>query len=211
MTPAFEHYRRVVQLLLWKHPVGPGGFLVLKAPQIAPHIGEFAAVFPEAQFVVTDRDPFRCTVSIAVLGHSIVDRFCVENPLADDGARDRRVLSWVRESLAALAALTDAMPDRTTHVPYPDLVAGPAVTAPALVSATGLTVDEELPRRVEEFLGAQQAGVRLAPPKDLTTMGYTHGDTLADPVVREYCRRFAVQPERERLTGAQPPTTMSAL
>ncbi len=34
LGPAFENYRRVVQLLLWKHPVEPGGFLVLKAPQI---------------------------------------------------------------------------------------------------------------------------------------------------------------------------------
>jgi hypothetical protein len=41
LTPAYEHYRRVVQLLLWKHPVGPDGFLVLKAPQISRHVAAF--------------------------------------------------------------------------------------------------------------------------------------------------------------------------
>src|SRR3712207_8979126 len=33
-TPVFEHYRQVVQILLWKNPVSPGGWLVLKAPQV---------------------------------------------------------------------------------------------------------------------------------------------------------------------------------
>ena len=69
LDPAFEHYRRVVQLLLWKHPVEPGGFLVVKAPQIAArHIARFAEVFPEARFVITDRDPYRCVVSLAGAG-----------------------------------------------------------------------------------------------------------------------------------------------
>jgi hypothetical protein len=61
MTTAFVHYRQVVRLLLWQHPVGECGFLVLKAPQI----GAFGAVFPEAQFVVTARDPFRALALMA--------------------------------------------------------------------------------------------------------------------------------------------------
>lgn len=54
-TVAFEHHRQLIQLLTWKHPVPEGGHLVLKAPQIAVHIEAFAAVFPEARFVVPDR------------------------------------------------------------------------------------------------------------------------------------------------------------
>jgi hypothetical protein len=203
MTPAFEHYRRVVQLLLWKHPVRAGGFLVLKAPQIARHIAEFAAVFPEAHFVVTDRDPFRCTVSIAVLGHSIVGPFCIENPLAGDGARDARVSTWVQGSLAALAAFTDAAPHRTTHVAYPDLVTRPGAVAQAILAGAGLPTDDGLPGQVESFLEAQRKGRRLDPPADLDTMGYGHDEVMANPVVDEYCRRFGVQPETRRLTGAQ--------
>ena len=89
LCPAFENYRRVVQLLLWKHPVEPGGFLVLKAPQISRQVAQFAEVFPEARFVITDRDPYRCIVSLAVLGHAIVEWFCETNPLTDDGHRSK--------------------------------------------------------------------------------------------------------------------------
>jgi hypothetical protein len=148
---------------------------------------------------------------MAVLGHSIMEPFCVQSPLAHDGARDRHMLSFMRERLASLAAFTDAAPDRTTHVAYPDLAGHPAATALALVSAAGLPADEQLPARVEEFMGAQRSGRRLAPPRELDTMGYTHGDVQGDPIVRDYCRRFGVHPERERLTGTQPPTAMSAL
>ena len=88
-TPAFEHYRQVVQLLTWRHPVDPGGFLVLKAPQIARHLDAFADVFPEARFVVTDRDPFRALVSVAVLGQSIVEPFSVVDRRDRTARRDR--------------------------------------------------------------------------------------------------------------------------
>ena len=93
LTPAFEHYRRVVQMLLWKHPVDPDGFLVLKAPQIAAEIAAFAEVFPEADFLITDRDPYRCIVSMAVMGESIVEPFCVDNPITDGSAATAPSLS----------------------------------------------------------------------------------------------------------------------
>jgi sulfotransferase family protein len=75
LGPAFESYRRVVQLLLWKHAVEPGGFLVLKAPQVSRQLAQFAEVFPDARCVITDRDPYRCIVSLAVLGPTIVEWF----------------------------------------------------------------------------------------------------------------------------------------
>jgi hypothetical protein len=204
LTPAFEHYRRVVQMLLWKHSVDPDGFLVLKAPQIGGQIAAFADVFPEATFLITDRDPYRCIVSMAVMGESIIDPFCVENPITDDGTRHRTVLSWVKPKLAALSSFTAAAPDRVTHVPYPELVGRPDDTVQRALSTLDVPHDAELSGRIQGFLDAQHSGARAAPPSELPTMGYAHDDVLSDPVVADYCRTFDIEPERARLTGAQP-------
>ena len=204
LTPAYENYRRVVQLLLWKHPVYLDGFLVLKAPQIGGQIATFADVFPEADFVITDRDPFRCMVSIAVMGESIIEPFCIDNPLTNDGTRDRLVLSWIRPKLAALSAFSAAAPERVTHVAYPALVGDPRETAPHTLSALGLPVDQNLAVRIDTFLDAQRTGGRAAPPSELASMGYTHDDVLSDLTMSDYCRTFGIAPERSRLTGTHP-------
>ena len=200
-TPAFEGYRRVVQLLLWQHPVPPGGFLVLKAPQVVRAVTELGAVFPEARFVVTDRDPFRCITSLAVLVHSIVEPFCTSNPVADDGRRNRVVFDGLVGGLAAVAAATTLEPTRVVHVPYPALVDDPAAAARSVLTDAG----PELDGSVASFLAAQRAGRRPPPPLDLDPMGYDHDAVLADPTVAAYCERFGIEPERVRRTGAAPP------
>lgn len=199
LRPAFESYRRVVQLLLWKHPVEPGGFLVLKAPQISRHVAAFADVFPEARFVITDRDPYRSVVSSAVLGHSIAGWFCEPNPLADDGHRARFSIDEVPGKLAALADFTTTAPARALHVPYPELVRAPVDVVGRALAPTA--TDDELPGKVIAFLERQRAGERAAPPEALDPMGYDRADVWGDPVVNAYCQRFGIEPERTRLTG----------
>ena len=205
-TPAYRNYRRVVQLLLWRNPVEPGGFLVLKAPQIALHAAAFAAVFPEARFVVTDRDPYRCTVSMAAMGHSIIAPFCIDNPLTNDGLRQRLVASNLALKLAALDAFTRGETRRVEHVAYPDLMAEPVAVARRILAAFDIASDEALPSRIEAFLQAQRSGARAAPPDDLPKMGYDHDELLAAPVISDYCRRYAIAPERARLTGGLAPS-----
>jgi hypothetical protein len=200
-TPAYEHYRRVVQILLWKHPVAPDGFLVLKALQIAVHIGAFARVFPEAHFVITDRDPYRCVVSLAAMAHGIVAPFCIDNPLTDDGVRRRIALAWVTPKLPAISSFHTARPDRVTHVAYPKLVADPAAVAHGVFAAAGFPPDDGLGNQVAVYLDAQRAGGRAAPPAHLRTMGYTEDEVRFEPAIRDYCHRFDVQPETERLVG----------
>ncbi len=181
LTPAYANYRRVVQLLLWQRPVGPGGFLVRKASQIARHIESFARAFPEARFVVTDRDPYRCLASMVMMGHAIVEPFCSANPLTGDGVRGGLALGNVDAKLAALDVFADAHPERVHRVAYPALVADGAATAEHLFAALGIAEDDALaPRRVD-------------------AQGYEHESVLADPRSAAYCARHAIAPERERL------------
>jgi hypothetical protein len=200
LRPAFENYRRVVQLLLWKHPVESGGFLVLKAPQIARQLTQFAEVFPETRFVITDRDPYRCTVSLAVLGHAIAEWFCETNPLTDDGRRSKVTSHQVSRQLAGIADFTTAAPSRAMHVSYPELVRAPVDVVHHALEANA--DDDELAAKVTAYLRRQQAGERAAPPATLDSMGYDREDVWGDPVIRSYCARFGIDPERARLTGA---------
>jgi hypothetical protein len=133
--------------------------------------------------------------------HSIIEPFCLDNPLTDDGARHRIALSWVSPKLPAISEFSAARPERVSHVAYPELVADPTATAHGVFAAAGLPSDGGLANEVVAFLDAQRDGTRAAPPKQLPTMGYTEEDVRSDPAVRDYCNRFDVQPETERLVG----------
>ncbi len=204
LCPAFESYRRVVQLLLWRHPVEPGGFLVLKAPQISRQVAQFAKVFPEARFVITDRDPYRCIVSLAALGHAIVEWFCEINPLTDDGHRSKIISRQVPSKLASIADFTTDAPSRAMHVSYTELVRAPVDVVGQALEANAN--DDELPAKVVAYLERQKAGDRAAPPATLDPMGYDQAGVWVDPIIRSYCERFGIEPERTRLTG---PTAVS--
>jgi len=201
LTPAFENYRRVLQLLLWKHPVGPDGFLVLKAPQISGQIAAFAAAFPEARFVITDRDPYRCMVSMAALAEAVVDPFCDNNPMTDDGHRMRLCQNSHTEKLTRIGSFTTAEPSRVVHLAYPDLVHRPIDTVQRVYGSRA-NVADALDQKVEDFLARQRAGGRATPPQTLGHMGYDHDEIWNDPVVAGYCDRFGVEREEARLTGA---------
>lgn len=204
MTPAFVHYRQVIQLLLWKHPVAPGGRLVLKAPQTSNNLAQFAAVFPEAHFVVPNRDPFRVLASTMVMVASIVDGFCVENPVLTPGPDGHDWIGTTGRRLRDIARFSDEQPHRITHVPYPRLASSPWSAVAEVLADVPIPVDPGHERAVDAFLEAQRTGTRSAPPARLDPVGIERDDVMAHPEIAAYCERFAVEPETQRLTGAAP-------
>ncbi|MFT4596584.1 MAG: hypothetical protein ACI9TF_000830 [Paracrocinitomix sp.] len=52
-----------------------------------------------------------------------------------------------------------------------------------------------------DFLDAQRGGGRARRLSDLSTMGYERAETRAAPVIEQYCKRFGIEPETERMTG----------
>jgi hypothetical protein len=133
---------------------------------------------------------------------SIIDAFCVDNPVENDGMRDRSVQLAATRKLAALAAFSSAQADRVTHLPYPLLIDDPGAAVTGALGGSGIPSTGALSERIDVYLHAQRAGRRAAPPRELPSAGYEHEDVLADPVIADYCRRFAIEPERERKTGA---------
>lgn len=199
-TRVFENYRRLVKLLLWKNPPPDGGFLVLKAPQVANHLETFSTVFPEARFLVTVRDPYRVFASGRAMVGGILDALVTD----DFEPPDPLPIESVEHTLQALLDFHAASPDLVRLVDYPGLVADPAGVAAASYESLGLPTDPELAPKIESFLGAQRRGARVRPPATLPDPGPTHDEVLARPTVAAFCRRFGVTPERTRLTGAHP-------
>lgn len=205
MTPAFEHYRQVIQLLLWKNPVEDGRGLVLKAPQTSNNLHQFAAVFPEARFVIPDRDPYRVVTSTMVMVASLMDAFCVENPIREPSAGTE--LDWpatTGQRLAGIARFGDEQPDRIVHVPYPALAASPRDTVVSLADSLHLPSDPRFGDAIDAFIAGQHSGKRASPPKHLEELGVGREELMAVPSIASYCERFGIEPEVQRLTGAAP-------
>ncbi len=73
-TPAYRYLARVLKALQWLR--GPKRW-ALKSPQHLEQIGPLVAVFPDAYFVQTHRDPLRITVSLLTMlayGHRMNGR-----------------------------------------------------------------------------------------------------------------------------------------
>lgn len=206
MTRPFEHYRQLIQLLLWKHPVEPGEGLVLKAPQTSFNLAQFAAVFPEAHFVIPDRDPYRVMTSTMVMVAALMDAFCVTNPIREALANGFDWLGATGRRLDDITRFGDEQPDRITHIPYPSLTESPRETVVKLAAHLGLAHDDNLGDAIDAFIEGQRAGKRAAPPQQIDTMGVERDDLMSEPAIAAYCDRFAIAPEERRLTGAEPTT-----
>jgi hypothetical protein len=63
-TPHYEYLRTILKVLQWQRG---GTRWVLKSPQHIEQFGPLAAVFPDATFVVTHRDPVAVTTSVATM------------------------------------------------------------------------------------------------------------------------------------------------
>ena len=203
LTPSLINYRKIIQLLTWKNPVPEGGFLALKAPQMASYLPNFFDVFPDTRFVYIHRDPYRvmrsfCTLIDVVDGPFLKDRAY----LADCERNDQRFLQRMGRLFDNLGNFEDQHPDRVINVQYANLLASPVAEMSRLYTSTPLPKDPGLPARIEEFLQAQAAGSRAKPRAQLLDMGYTREQVENHPQVARYLQRYKVITEAQRQTGA---------
>ncbi len=202
-TPSLANYRRIIQILTWKNRVPEGGFLALKAPQMASYLPEFFKVFPDTQFISIHRDPYRVLQSFTTLidvvdGPFLEDRAYLES-LERAGQRSLQRMGRVFQSLEAFDR---EHPGRVIPVQYNELVASPAAALSALYRQTRHRVDGQLEERIESFLAAQRAGGRASPRGAMLDYGYTREQVEAYPPIAHYLGHYRVQLEAQRQTGA---------
>jgi hypothetical protein len=197
----FRDFRKLVQLLLWKYPPPSSGHLLLKCVLTTAKIQIFADEFPEANFVLVHRDPFRITTSAATIAEGIYQPFIREQPgpLHEDGLHDQNIFKWIKMMFRALVEFKKAEPERVANVQYMDLMSDVVMATRSAYKYFAMDVPENLEQRIVAFLKKQRSGKRVAPPRKYDTFGYDTEAVWADPIVSEYCDFFGVKQERSRL------------
>ena len=205
LAPSFRDFRNVLRLLLWKNPPVPGGHLVLKCVMATQWIESFAHTFPEAEIVVTHRDPFRSLVSSCTAGDAICQPFIRDHPgpLDREGIRTRSTFNLQKNVLRALTSQSSAESDRIVHIQYADLMADAVATVRGIYDQIEMPAPADLEPAILGYLKAQREGKRAAPPKKLDAYAYDPDEVWNDPLVAEYAAFFGVQRERVRLTDTR--------
>jgi hypothetical protein len=200
-SSTFHDYRKLVQLLIWKYPQPRGGHLMLKCVLTAARIKSFANVFPEANFILMHRDPFRILISSCTAAQSIYKPFIGEqpDPLQEDGSSRQSILKVQKMTHRALVDFAKAEPTKVTNVQYADLMSDAVLTTRSAYESIGMEAPKELDKSIIEHLEQQRSGKRAAPPKSYESFGYDEDTVWADSTVAQYCEFFGVQRERSRL------------
>jgi len=195
---AFREYRMLIKLLLWRNPAPEGGHLVLKCPQISKQLHLWLKVFPEAKMILTHRDPFRMSTSVATLiAH-------INEPIVKKSVSDREEMmaeyatKLTETKCAALVDFDTTAAIKPVNIKYDDLVSdAPGITA-AMHDQLGAASWPTLEADVSAFLTSQK---RAAPPREMPTFGLEHKGFLSRPLIAAYCEHFGLSPERQLVTG----------
>ncbi len=195
---AFREYRMLIKLLLWRNPMPEDGHLVLKCPQIAKQLPLWLRVFPEARMILTHRDPFRMSTSVATLMSHINEPFLTDAVAGRDDLMADYVIKLADSKCAALVEFDASSPTRPFNVRYEDLVSDAAGVVAALQAQLVVTPWPDLEADVHTFLSSQK---RAKPPRNLPTFGLEHDALLSRPAIAAYRRQFNLMPERHRVSG----------
>jgi hypothetical protein len=202
-APSLANYRKIVQILTWKNPVPEGGFLALKAPQMASYLPQFFQVFPDTQFIYIHRDPYRVLQSFTTLVEVVDGPFLKDRAyLQDLEEQQHRSLKRMGQLFDNLEAFEKSHPERVINAQYADLLASPVEEITRLFSQTSQKPDQDLPNRIEKFLAVQRAGSRARPRSRMMDFGYNREQVENYPPIAHYLQRYGVHVEERRQTGA---------
>jgi hypothetical protein len=187
LTPAYRLHRKFLQHLQWRRP---GRGWVLKAPPHLPGLRALFAVYPDANVVVTHRDPTEVVASVSSLHYVLRRTFCSGIEARDVGPEVTEMLAGdIRRGLEARDAGV-APAKQFLDVRYEDLIADPIAVARDIYRHFDMPIDDGVEARMAAYVAAQ--------PKDKHGV---HEYSLAQFALdeeaeaeryREYRERFAV-------------------
>ena len=188
--PAYQYHRQFLQQLQWRCP---GSHWVLKAPSHLMALDSLLEVYPDAQIVMTHRDPLKVLPSCASFAQVLRAPFT--------GPIDRSLLGaevsrrWADSARAAIRLRSEqkGMPGRFFDVSYPDLVRDPL----AVVRCIYRHFDRDLSREAQDamrlFIVEQPKGKGGAHLYSLQQFGLDAEEEREK--FKEYSKFFAVAPE----------------
>ena len=190
--PRYEFLKTMLKLLLHRQPPEAPTRWVLKSPMHLENLPELRAMFPDATYVVTYRDPvsvIQSAITMLAYGHRMTRKKVGIAQLAEYWPdRMERLLRRMVEHFAALP------PDQRVDVHFHDFMADNAAVVRRVHHTAGLPETEQSQREIADFVEANPRGKHGQIVYDL------EGDFGIDPSklrtrFKFYFDAFGVQPE----------------
>ena len=182
---AYSHYRKQLQLVHYHRPTGAR--FVLKDPTHSVFVDTILALFPNARFVMTHREPTETLSSMASL--YAYSRAIFSDDVDPHALGPELLSSYLLSSLEhAIARLDDLPAGRVAHVRYADVRRDPIGTMGQTYRALGEELDESARSAIEAMLETEADKPRDVHIHSAECFG------LVRDAVRErlsaYCLRF---------------------
>ncbi len=151
----YAYHERVLKLLQSRRP--PNRWL-LKAPPHLFKLEAFAAQYPNAQFVMTHRDPTKVIASVSSLYHTFYERQCVPGAIDKHWSGRRGLEFWAEGMRQGLAARARIGEHRFVDVYNRDLIQDPIGAFEKLYDALGLRIEAQLRSKLDAYHRQNAAG-----------------------------------------------------
>lgn len=153
-SPVYDWHRRMLQTLQWGAPTGRW---LLKAPSHLSSLDVVFATYPDAQVVITHRDPLRVVGSLADMMATL---HWMHSDHVDHAALVELITMGLEMQMDRVTAQRDdgSLPvDQIVDVRYSDLVADPVACVTALYRGWDRPVSETFRVRLHAYVAARHA------------------------------------------------------
>ena len=184
-TPSYSYLKTILKALTF---LRGGERWVLKTPQHLEQLRPLLAVFPDATFVVTYRDPVAVTVSTAVM-LTYMARLNLEtvDPMAVGGYWAARV----EQLLTGCLRDRDLLPnDQVVDVRFDEFMGNDLAIVERIYAVAGQPFTEQTRRNMEEFMATHIRGRHGGLVYDLNDFGLDAAERRE--ALGEYSERFGV-------------------
>jgi Sulfotransferase family len=149
-TEGYRFFRRILQTLQWMRG---GGRWLLKAPQHMEQVRPLLAVFPDALYVETLRDPVTAAISNASLS-AYGQRIRTDNP--NPHAAGKSCTAIIERLVSRLLADQPEGDPRFLPIHFASLMKDPLGAAAEVYSTAGLELTGELRARMQDYVAANE-------------------------------------------------------
>ena len=151
LVPSYRHHKRALQVMQSR----AGGQWILKFPSHAPFLDALLLVYPDAQIVVTHRDPLKPLASSCSASHFLTAQFNDGLDPAYVGRETTEILRASIEGVSTIEARHPATP--VHHLHFADFVAEPMREVERLYAFMGETLTADVAAAMRSALTVQRA------------------------------------------------------
>jgi len=196
LTTTYRIHKRQLQLLQWR---APQRRWALKYPNHVIAMDSILAVYPDARFVMTHRDPVQILASISKLSHALRDPRRAGG--SDPHVVGRQMFDFIARHIDRIMQFT-AGPhaSRVIHVDYYRLLDDPMLEIERVHDRLGIDTPAQVREAVTRWRAENPKGKRGSNPYALGDYGLDRAEVEAR--FAPYRERFAVPHEVETVAGA---------